>query len=480
MPKERLSYSRYVVQCAVTLGGCMSETFTSLRSELTHFWRIGWPLLVAQSAQMGTGVVDTIMAARFGDKDLAAIAIGFNIWLPLYLVVLGVMFASSAIIAQDFGAGRIHRIRDHLPQALWVSVFLSLIVAPLCYFSHLGLGWLGIDAQTAEKSSEYIKMVAFGFPALGIFMALRYHCQGVGITSPFAVAAVVGFIANIPLNYMFIFGFGDIPAMGAQGCGIATAISMWLSAIVITVYVLQKKSLKQYLPPWSPVAPNANTIKEILVLGSPVGATMFLETAVFAGIALLVSSLGDTAIGAHQIAFNVWDMFYIPMLAIGSAMATRMGHALGAQNQQGVFMALKAGMLCSGIISLTTMAVLLTLPITIVGIYSESPDITLLAARLLSLAALFVIIDAVQIVGSFSMRAYKKTRFPFIASMVAYWLIALPLGYYLGIVRADNLFDGAAGFWVGIIVGVTVASVMIAVRLVLLLKQPIPKDLYAD
>jgi len=97
MPKERLSYSRYVVQCAVTLGGCMSETFTSLRSELTHFWRIGWPLLVAQSAQMGTGVVDTIMAARFGDKDLAAIAIGFNIWLPLYLVVLGVMFLGPVL-----------------------------------------------------------------------------------------------------------------------------------------------------------------------------------------------------------------------------------------------------------------------------------------------------------------------------------------------------------------------------------------------
>ena len=280
--------------------------------------------------------------------------------------------------------------------------------------------------------------------------------------------------------HMFIFGFGDIPAMGAQGCGIATAISMWLSAIVITVYVLQKKSLKQYMPPWSPVAPNTSAIKEILVLGWPVGATMFLETSVFAGIALLVSSLGDTAIGAHQIAFNVWDMFYIPMLAIGSAMATRMGHALGAQNQQGVFMALKAGILCSGIISLTTMAVLLTLPIAIVSIYSESPDITLLAARLLSLAALFVIIDAVQIVGSFSMRAYKKTRFPFIASMVAYWLIALPLGYYLGIVKADNLFDGAAGFWVGIIVGVTVASTMIAVRLVLLLKRPVPRDLYAD
>ena len=474
--KRHLSYSYYVLKCRPRIESNMTKQTASLRTELGHFWRIGWPLLVAQTAQMGTGVVDTIMAARFGDKDLAAIAIGFNIWLPLYLIVLGVMFASSAVIAQDFGAGKIQRIRDHLPQSLWVSVFLSLIVAPLCYYSHLGLPLLGIEGSTAEKSSDYIRMVALGFPAIGIFMALRYHTQGVGITSPFAVAAVIGFIANIPLNYIFIFGAGDIPAMGAQGCGLATAISMWLSAFIITAYVLTKKSLRYYMPPLVPVAPNWLAIKEILVIGGPVGATFFLETAVFAGIALLVSSLGDVAIGAHQIAFNVWDMFYIPMLAIGSAMATRMGHALGAQDQGGVFIALKAGILTSGVISLTTMVILLSVPATIVGVYSNSPDISLLATRLLSFAALFVIIDAVQIVGAFSMRAYKKTGFPFIASMVAYWLIALPLGYYLGIVRADNPFDGAAGFWIGIIVGVVVASAMIAVRLIVLLRQPIPDD----
>ena len=256
------------------------QSASNLTQELRHFWRIGWPLLIAQTAQMGTGVVDTIMAARFGDKDLAAIAIGFNIWLPLYLLVLGVMFATAAIIAQDFGAGRLERIRDHLPQTLWVSVLLSCIVAPICYFSYVGLHYIGIDEATAEKASEYIRMVAFGFPAIGIFMALRYHTQGVGITSPFAVASVIGFIANIPLNYMFIFGFGDIPAMGAQGCGIATAISMWLSAIIISIYILTKPSIQQYLPPWKPVAPDPTAIKEILVLGAPVGATMFMETGV--------------------------------------------------------------------------------------------------------------------------------------------------------------------------------------------------------
>lgn len=207
---------------------------------------------------------------------------------------------------------------------------------------------------------------------------------------------------------------------------------------------------------------------------------MFLETAVFTGIALLVSSLGDVAIGAHQIAFNVWDMFYIPMLAIGGAMATRMGHAIGAQDKSGVFRALKAGIICSVAVSATTMVVLLSLPNTIVSVYTQSTDMSLLAVRLLSFAALFVMIDAVQIIGSFSMRAYKKTTFPFIASMVAYWLIALPLGYYLGIMTADNASDGAAGFWVGIIVGVGVASGMIAVKLVALLRQPLPKDFTAD
>ena len=458
----------------------MVNTSTSVTSELKHLWRIGWPLLLAQAAQMGTGVVDTIMAARFGDKDLAAIAMGFHIWLPLYLIVLGVMFASSSIVAQDFGAGRLQRIKDQLPQSLWVAVLLSLLVAPLCYLSPGGLPWLGIDALTVQKSGDYIRMVAFGLPAIGIFMALRYHTQGLGITSPFAVAAVIGFFANIPLNYVLIFGFGDIPAMGAKGCGIATAISMWLSALIITVYVLNKDSLKPYMPPWTPVAPDLPAIKNILVLGFPVGATMFLETAVFTGIALLISSLGDVAIGAHQIAFNVWDMFYIPMLAIGGAMATRMGHAIGAQDKAGVFRALKAGMIYSGAVSAATMIVLLSLPHVIVSLYTQSSDMSLLAVRLLSFAALFVMIDAVQIVGSFSMRAYKKTTFPFIASMVAYWLIALPLGYYLGIMTANNASDGAAGFWVGIIVGVGVASGMIAIKLVALLQQPIPSDLVTE
>ena len=109
-----------------------SSRFASqMLAELRPLWRIAWPLLIAQTAQIGTGVVDTLMAGNYGDVDLAAIAVGFNIWLPLYLIILGTLFACSAIVAQDFGAGRIERVRSFLPQGLWVAVALSAVMTPL-------------------------------------------------------------------------------------------------------------------------------------------------------------------------------------------------------------------------------------------------------------------------------------------------------------------------------------------------------------
>ena len=211
-------------------------------------------------------------------------------------------------------------------------------------------------------------MVAFGFPAIGIFMALRYHMQGVGITSPFAVASVIGFIANIPLNYMFIFGFGDIPAMGAQGCGVATAISMWLSALIITLYVLTKKSLQQYMPPLRPVAPDPATIKEILTLALRWVLRSSSETAVFAGIALLVCRwvmLPLEHTRSHSMSGTCFT-FQCSLSAL--QWQPEWGMHWELRISRGSSAALKAGILCSGVISVTTMIILLSFPTTIVGI----------------------------------------------------------------------------------------------------------------
>ena len=432
--------------------------------ELGPLWRIAWPLLIAQTAQIGTGVVDTLMAGNYGDVDLAAIAIGFNIWLPLYLIILGTLFACSAIVAQDFGAGRIERVRSFLPQGLWVAVALSAVMTPLCLNSGLVIELLGLPPETAVKTTAYVSRVGLGFPALGIFMALRYHTQGLGITAPFAMASVIGFIANVPLNYMLIFGAWGAPELGAEGCGLATAASMWISTSIILLYVLTARSLRPYLPDRWLQMPDQQRIGEILAVGIPVGLTFFLETGVFSAITLLIATLGDAAVAAHQIAINVWDVFYIPMVSIGSAMATRMGHAIGAGNAHGVRMALRVGAALSTLIGLLAMSLLLLFPDAIIGAYTQSNTIRDLAFSLLRLAALFIMIDVVQIVGSFVLRAYKETRFPFIVVTFSYWGLALPLGYAMAIHWGDSTPEGTVDFWYATILGIAVAAALITWR----------------
>jgi MATE family multidrug resistance protein len=345
-----------------------------------------------------------------------------------------------------------------------VAVALSAVVTPLCLGSSAFIGILGLPPETAAKTAAYVSRVGLGFPALGIFLALRYHTQGLGITAPFAMASVVGFIANVPLNYMLIFGEWGAPELGAEGCGLATAASMWISTIIILLYVLTARSIQPYLPDRWLEGPDWSRIAEILAVGFPVGLTFFLETGVFSAITLLIATLGDSAVAAHQIAINVWDVFYIPMISIGSAMATRMGHAIGAQNAHGVRMALRVGAALSTLIGLLAMLLLLLFPDAIIGAYTQSGDIRDLALRLLRLAALFIMIDVVQIVGSFVLRAYKETRFPFLVVTLSYWGLALPLGYLLAIHWGDGTPEGTVDFWYTTILGIAVAAALITWR----------------
>ena len=446
-----------------------------LLKETRALLAIAWPMFIAQMAQMGTGVVDTIMAGRYSATDLAAIAIGYNIWLPIYLLFIGVMLGATAIIAQDYGAGRLSRIRDTLPQSLWLAVVLGVIAGPLCFFSGPLLDLLSLDQTTSDKSLSYLRAVAFGMPAAAIFNALRCHTQGIGIMRPFAIASVIGFFANIPLNYAFIYGRWGAPELGAAGCGWATAISMWLSPILISVYIAKADSLKPYLPPLKWVWPVWERIIEISRIGLPIGLAFFLEVAVFSVIALMIATLGNTAMASHQIAFNVWDVVYIPLISIGSAMATRIGHAIGAQDKPLVLLSVKSGMWMSLLIALLCMLVLLLMPGTIVRAYTGDSEIYAMAVGLIRLASLFILIDAVQVAAAFSLRAFKDTRFPFVAMCIAYWLFTLPLGYWLGIMRAEDAAAGTEGFWQSMIAGITIAAVLVIWRLVVTLKRPLPK-----
>jgi MATE family, multidrug efflux pump len=447
---------------------------TTLAAEGRALFVIAWPMFIAQLAQMGTGVVDTVMAGHYSATDLAAIAIGYNIWLPIYIFFVGLMLGATAIVAQDFGAGRLQRIRDSLPQSLWLALVAGLVAGPLCFFADPLLDLLDLDPATHDKSIAYLRAVAFGMPAASIFQALRCHTQGIGVMRPFAIASVIGFFANIPLNYAFIYGHFGAPEMGAAGCGLATAISMWLAPVLIAFYMKRASNLKPYLPPLKLVRPRREPLIEIARLGLPMGLTFFLEIAVFSVIALMIATLGNTAMAAHQIAFNVWDVVYMPLISIGSAMATRIGHAVGAGDRAAMRLSLRCGLQVTAVVAVLCMAILMLAPEPIIRAYTTDQEIRHIAITLIRLAAIFILFDALQVTTSFSLRAFKEARYPFLVMCIAYWGLTLPLGYWLGIVNADDALAGTVGFWQAMIVGILVATVLICCRLWIVQRRPLP------
>jgi len=443
------------------------------RAEARALYAIAWPFIIAQLAQMGTGVVDTIMAGHYSSVDLAAIAIGYNIWLPLFLFTLGIMLATSVTVAQNFGAGRVQQIRDSLPQSLWLALLLGALVGPACYFTGPLLELLSLERVTEDKSLAYLQAVAWGLPATVIFQSLRCHTQGIGIMRPFAAASVVAFLANIPLNYALIYGKWGAPELGAAGCGWATAIAMWLSPLLIGGYIVAAKNIRPYLPPLRAVPIDRGVIGGFLRLGLPIGLTFFMEIGVFSVIGLMIATMGNNAMAAHQIAYNVWDVIYMPLISVGSAMATRVGHGIGSGDHSRVVIAVRTGTVFTLLTAMLCTLILLAIPDAIISAYTTDRTIHQIAIGLIRLAAMFVIIDSVQVVASYCLRAYKDTRYPFVIMCISYWLIALPLGYWLGIVSADNPGDGTAGFWKALIFGICVSTFLVSWRMYHTLRRPL-------
>ncbi len=451
-----------------------SPKSTAILAESRALLALAWPIVIAHLAQIGTGVVDTIMAGHYHSSDLAAVAIGYNIWLPLYLFVIGVSLGATYIIAQHAGAGRTSEIRNSLPQALWLALALGLVVGPICFGAAPLLNALGLDPNTSAKSLGYLQAVALGLPAAALFEALRCHGQGVGVMRPFAAASVVTFLANIPLNYALMYGRWGLPELGAAGCGWATAVSMWLGAAVLCFYMTRAAALQAYMPPWRLVAPRLDAIGEIVRLGLPLGFTLFLEVAFFSVIALCIATLGEVAVGAHQVAYSMWDIVYMPLISFGSALAIRLGHAIGAGDRAALNLSIRCGIGMTMLVGVLGMALLLSSPALLVSLFTSDAEIAAMAVILVRLAALFILIDAAQVAASYSLRAFKDTRFAFFALCLSYWLIALPLGYWRGIMHADNALAGTVAFWQSMIAGITVTSVLVFARLYRTLRKQTP------
>ena len=423
---------------------------------------LGWPLIVNNVVIGLTTFIDFVMAGKLGTRDLASVGVGNTLWAFLFLAGMGVMMAMNPITAQLHGADKSKEIGEAGRQSLWMSLFIAIIIF---IFMQIGsaatLQLIGIKEELIPLADGYLRALSYGSFAIFAFLGLRFISEGIGHTKPIMLVAFIGLITNAGGNYVLMFGNFGAPRLGIVGCGYATAFSMWVSLIVMVLYMLARKSTYARLELFRHFEwPRWDRIKEFLRIGLPIGGSVTAEVGLFSAAGLIMGTLSATEAAAHSVAINYAATMFMVPLALHSALMIRVGQKDGSGNMlQARYSGWVGIILCTAFMTLSA-AVLLLLREPITTLYVDDPQVREVAAQLLMLAMIFQIADGVQVGAAGAVRGYKDTTVPMYINIFAFWIIGFPVAWYAG----TQLGFRGEGVWGGLAAGLTVAAILLCWR----------------
>ena len=448
----------------------------ALRTELRALWQLAWPLLVGQLATVGMAVADVAMAGHASAQDLAGVSLGASIWVIAVVTLMGVMMAVSPLVAHHVGAKEFSKVPHLVRQALWMAAGVGSVSWVLANLSTLVFDHMTLEPAVRVIAQRFVHITSFALPAFAAYRVLYGYSASLNQTKPMMVISLVALLLNILLNWLLVFGHWGLPALGGVGCAISTLFCVWFNLAGLVWWMRRSPAYSSTWPFGEMEGPARAEIGRLLHLGLPIGVNYFVESSAFSLIALLVAKFGSTQVAAHQIALNFSSLTFMVPLSLGMALLTRVGQALGAGDPVAARYRSWVGVGAAVVFSVLSGVVMAVFNQQIAAAYTTDVAVAGLAASLLFLAAVFQVSDGAQVSISCAIRGYKITRTPMAIHLTAFWLVSLPLGCVLGLAPdwapwhpAEPM--QARGFWIALIVGLSVAAVALTLLLRAITRQ---------
>jgi len=434
--------------------------------------KLAYPILIAQLVQNLMGFADTVMAGRVSATDMAAVAIASSIWLPIILTVFGLIMALASIVSQYAGANKFEQVAKATQQTAWIAITLGVLFIALFFsIAPVIASNVSLDIKLKTLLFDYLGYIIWGAPGFFLYSVLRNYSEGLSHTKPTMIISLIGLIANIPANYIFIYGEFGAPALGGAGCGIATAIVYWIMFLCTLVYTYYAKTLA-HAPLFERFyKPSLSQIKTILAIGIPISLSLLFEVSLFSVVAIILAPFGAETVASHQIALNFSGLVFMVPLSLGMAVTIKVGFAVGKQNFKQAKELCTYSVILGLLIAIFTAAITLIFRTEISHIYTNDAQVIKLAASLMFLAALFQFSDAIQVISAGALRGYKDTKAILYITFFSYWIIGLSVGLILALTDWLVPKMGASGFWIGFISGLTTAAILLAWRLKIIQKR---------
>jgi len=425
-----------------------------VRSEARSVFTLAWPLVLAEIGWMAMGLVDTIMVGHMPNsaEAIGGVSLGGVIFYTAAMFGGSILFSLDTKVSQSFGAGDLKDANHSLLNAIYIVIPLAPASMFMVWLIGRLLPGMGVNPGVLAQALPFLRAMNWSTLPLLLYFAFRRYLQAVDLVKPVTFALISANVVNLIGDWILIYGHLGFPAYGVVGSGWSTCISrVYMAAVLFVVVVWQHR--RHNLPLLDrPLRPDFVRILELVKIGLPVAVQMLFEIGVFSTATALIARLDAASTAAHQIALNCASLTYMVPLGICSAAAVRVGQAIGRRDPIAAGRAGWAAItMGAGFMSLAAL-ILVLVPRLIVRAFSPDPQVMRVGVMLLMVAAAFQLFDGLQTVATGALRGSGETRIPMFSSFVAYWVVGLPLGYYLGFTRGL----GAVGVWAGLAVSLAV------------------------
>lgn len=440
--------------------------------ELKRLLALMVPLYLANLMNMGMGVVDTVVAGQAGPEQLAGVALGTSVTVPIMVAVGAVLTIIGPMVSRLLGAGGEGKVGLLLNNAKLVALFLMIVEVVALLAGSEVFALVSDDAQMVQVAQDYLHFLLYAVPVSVLIRVLQGHFEGYGHTRPAMMIACMGLLLNIPLNYIFVFGWGPVPAMGGAGCGLTTTLIHYLMAaallVLMAVYPRYRRNLVHM---WANRAAEWRVVRDIVSKGTPLGVASLCEMSFFCVVTLVIAPLGVMAVGAHQIAINVSALLFMFPLSLSIAASIRSAYHIGARDESRFQALLRTSISFMLVVVVFSAVVTIIFRREIISCYTDDASIIDTAAMLLVMCSIYQLPDAHQALMSGLLRGCHDTKAITWVNMFSYWVIGFPLACIL--IRTDWLVPalGAMGAWVSFVVALTITAVLLSWRFMLARKR---------
>ncbi len=435
------------------------------RQEMRISVRLSYPIVIAQIGSVLMNVAANMMVGKLGAAAIASVGIGNSIYILVAVVGMGTLSVLSPQVATARGRNDLEECRGLLQTAVRLSIvtgaILTLVLLGLVSVFHI----FRQEPEVTRLAGNYLTITSFSTIPMMFFMGLKSFTDGLSYTRVAMVITLTGLALDVFLNWMLIYGNLGMPVLGVTGAGVAVLVTRIYMAVAMFVYLQTSPVFRVY---WQTFTGSIRPlINRVVRLGLPGGFQYFFEVGAFSGSAVMAGWIGTAQLAAHEIAISLAALAY--MVAAGNAAAgsIRVGEAVGRGSRPAIIRAgTVAIVIAVGFMSLTCL-LFVTANVQLAGLYIKDASVLPVATSLLIIAGIFQVSDGVQVASLGILRALSDVNIPTVVTLFAYWVIGIPLGYWL----TFSLGYGVEGIWYGLLAGLTASATLLTARFYVLSRR---------